>query len=105
MRGRVVELHRTCAAGVVIRICNVEELLPAALDFLERALSALRQWRVQLGVTVVLVTCADSSASIAREWRVRVTASRPYWKVHIVTSDATNAGAARARGCDVLLND
>ncbi len=103
MRSRATN-PRTRAVGVVIPVHNEEELLSAALDSLEGALGDLERRRLELGAVVVLDSCDDASATIAHEWRDHVAASRRHWRVHVVTSDATNAGTARGRGCAALLD-
>lgn len=78
--------------GVVLPVHNEELLLPRCLAALDRARAAVI---VPVHVVVVLDSCTDASAEIAR------TTAAP--DTDLVAVEARNVGAARAAGVAVLL--
>ena len=86
---------RTRAIGVALPIHNAEERLGATLHALGAAIAALPK-SVDCRVALVLDSCSDSSAAIARRWGRR-------HRGLLVPCDAGNVGAARRAGCSALL--
>jgi hypothetical protein len=88
--------------GIVLPIHNEEELLPAALAALDRAITHVAELPVCSGVAIVLDACDDSSADLVRSWR-----SSPHRSssgtVDIVETTAGNVGHARRMGVETLL--
>ncbi len=90
--------------GIVLPIHNEEELASAALASLDRAIAAVPDPTVTIGVAIVLDTCSDGSAHLVDQWRqCRISGGGDH-HVHVVNTKAHNVGHARKRGCDVLLS-
>jgi glycosyltransferase involved in cell wall biosynthesis len=87
--------RKTRAIGVVLPIHNEEEVLAATLHALGASIAALPM-SLDCRVALVLDSCSDSSAAIARRWGRR-------HRVLLVQCDAANVGAARRAGCNALL--
>ena len=95
--------RRTVAVGVVIPVHNEEELLDAALTSLERAFAELSGWGLNLRVVIVLDSCVDESARVAKHWIHQLLRRQPSLKATIVTTSRRNVGLARQLGCSSLL--
>lgn len=95
--------RRTVAVGVVIPVHNEEELLDAALTSLERAFAELSGWGLHLRVVIVLDSCVDESARVAKHWIHQILRRQPSLKATIVTTSRRNVGLARQLGCSSLL--
>jgi glycosyltransferase involved in cell wall biosynthesis len=102
LHGRVPGTERDSggAVGVVLPVCNEEQALPSCLAALEEAASTLRGARVE--VVAVLDACHDDSETILarcqRRWSGRTDIG-----LHLLSISARNVGAARAHGCNYLL--
>lgn len=94
---------RTVAVGVVIPVHNEEELLDAALTSLEMAFAELSGWGLELRVVIVLDSCVDESARVAKHWIHQLRRRQRSLKATIVTSSHRNVGLARQLGCSFLL--
>jgi cellulose synthase/poly-beta-1,6-N-acetylglucosamine synthase-like glycosyltransferase len=90
--------------GVVIPVCNEELLLRRSLVALERSLLDVTNHGFRARVVVVLDSCRDASADIAREWKERAHRSSAF-DVTLIDFEGENVGRARALGCDVFLDD
>jgi hypothetical protein len=89
--------------GVVIPACNEERLLRRSLVALERSLLTVTNPDLRAHVVVVLDSCADASAFIARKWKEQIDRVSDF-DVSLIDFAGENVGRARALGCDVLLN-
>ncbi len=90
--------------GVVLPVCNEQQLLPAALASLGRAIDHASFGCVaSIGVVVVLDACSDQSRDIAEEWRRRVMHLAEGHHAEIVETNHRSVGEARRVGCEVLL--
>lgn len=94
---------RTLAVGVVIPVHNEEELLDAALTSLVRAFAELSGWGLQLRAVIVLDSCVDESARVAKHWMHQLRRRHRSLKATIVRSSHHNVGLARQLGCSSLL--
>jgi glycosyltransferase involved in cell wall biosynthesis len=93
----------TMAVGVVMPVHNEEELLDAALTSLEMAFAELSGWGLQQRVVIVLDSCVDESARVAKHWIHQLRRRQRTLKATIVTSSHRNVGLARQLGCSALL--
>ncbi len=89
---------RGMAFGIIIPVHDEEELLPAALDAIERAIDRAA-WAGPAHTVVVLDGCEDASRAIAGRWRRRVGSAA----ATVVEIDVRNVGAARRAGTDAVL--
>jgi glycosyltransferase involved in cell wall biosynthesis len=89
---------RSLAVGVVLPVHNEAELLPAALEALERAGRQIPD-RCGRHTVIVLDACVDRSEAIARRWARRQGRSA----VTITVVDARNVGLARGAGAEIVL--
>ena len=90
LRDRV--LH---TVGIVVPVHNEEDLLPDALQALERAIDELSP-SISCRVALVLDSCGDASSTIARCWAVRRNAL-------VVRRECRSVGLARRFGFAALL--
>jgi len=97
-------LTRTRAVGVVVPVHNEEELLGLALSSLEEALLALRRWKLEIGVAVVLDSCSDASGQVVEDWMEQIHRRRRSPMVLVLKCEARNVGVARGLGCAALLD-
>ncbi|MGP8008848.1 MAG: glycosyltransferase [Acidimicrobiales bacterium] len=98
-----MDCPRTLAVGVVIPACNEERLLPKCLMALETSILEIDGRKVQTSVVVVLDSCKDGSAEVARAWQRRSIENFRF-DVTVLECKARNVGMARALGCDSLLD-
>ena len=84
------------AVGIVLPVHDEEELLPSALESIDAAVRALPRDMAHR-VVVVLDSCQDASATIARSWAGRTGAL-------VVSRKCGNVGAARRIGSATLLS-
>ncbi len=89
--------------GVVVPVHNEEELAPAALASIDRAMAAVSDRCVTIGVAIVLDACSDRSRQRVAEWRSRRIRREPEQPTQTVTTDVGSAGHARKAGCEALL--
>ena len=91
--------------GVVLPVHNEQQLLPAALASLDRAIDhASSSGRMAaIGVVVVLDACVDRSGDIAERWRRRDIHLGVRRETEIVRTNFRSVGEARRTGCRVLL--
>jgi glycosyltransferase involved in cell wall biosynthesis len=95
---------RTKAVGVVVPVHNEEELLGPALGAIERAFSEVSQTGVECRTAVVLDTCSDDSAAIARHWARSLARHKvPHHSVAVLSCRAAGVGEARRLGAAALL--
>jgi glycosyltransferase involved in cell wall biosynthesis len=89
--------------GVVLPVHNEEELLPAALSALDRALSHVSGLSVAFGITIVLDACTDTSHDLASAWQQDPDSP---WSgaIDIIEADVGNVGQARQIGFEALLS-
>ena len=89
--------------GVIVPANNEEHFLQRSLAALERALRVVAHEERRAHVVIVLDSCRDASADIADTWREQISEASAI-DVTLVDFDGENVGAARALGCDVLLD-
>ena len=82
--------------GIVLPVHDEEEILPSALEAIDAAVRALPRDMAHR-VVVVLDSCQDASATIARSWGVRTGAL-------VMSRECGNVGAARRIGSAMLLS-
>jgi len=91
------DARRTIAAvGVVLPVHDEEKLLPASLQALEVAVTALPS-SISCGVVIVLDQCGDASPAIADAWGARFGAL-------VVPQECGSVGMARRAGSRALLS-
>lgn len=83
------------AVGIVVPVHDEEELLPGALQALERAVDALST-SISCRVAVVLDSCDDASSTIAGCWAARLGAL-------VIRRECRSVGLARRIGSLALL--
>jgi hypothetical protein len=94
---------RTKAIGVVLPVHNEEDLLADALDAIDHAFSQITDTGTECRTVVVLDSCGDASATIARRW-ARVLGRRGgRHQAMVKRSRAAGVGEARRAGASALL--
>ena len=95
--------------GVVLPVHDEEELVPAALASIGRAIAAVSDHSITVGIAIVLDACRDRSAQLVADWRdervqrvQRVQRGRSEL-IEIVTTEARSVGLARKLGYAALL--
>ncbi len=89
--------------GVVMPVHDEEQLLPAALNSLDRALVHVSGGCMAIGVTIVLDACSDRSGDIVEEWRRRAVHLDRRYHIETLETNVRSVGKARRMGCQVLL--
>jgi hypothetical protein len=90
--------------GIVMPVHDEEELAPAALASLDRAIAFTSDRSVIIGIAVVLDSCSDRSNELVAEWRHRTIQRDDDCPIEIVETDVGSVGHARRMGCEVLLH-
>jgi glycosyltransferase involved in cell wall biosynthesis len=94
---------RTRAIGVIVPVHNEEELLPHALEAIDRAFVEVGGRGIACRSVIVLDNCSDSSAMVVRRW---VKANRRHRAQHdpiVIRSHWASVGKARRAGSTALL--
>jgi hypothetical protein len=89
--------------GVVMPVHDEEEMAPAALVSIDRAIAAVSEPSVTFGIAIVLDACSDRSGQLVAEWQHRRMPRGGSEQIQIVTTDAGSVGHARKLGCAALL--
>jgi len=89
--------------GVVLPVHDEEELAPAALASVDRAIAAVSDRFVTIGVVIVLDACSDRSSELVAEWQHRSVRRNGNRSIEIVATDVGSVGHARKLGCAALL--
>jgi Glycosyl transferase family 2 len=89
--------------GVVIPVHDEEELAPAALASIDRAIASIRNGLVGIGVAIVLDSCSDRSSQLVTEWQQQRAQADDGHLIEIVTTAVGSVGHARKLGCAALL--
>jgi glycosyltransferase involved in cell wall biosynthesis len=89
--------------GVVIPVHDEEELAPAALAAIGRAVDSIRDGFVAIGIAIVLDSCSDRSSQLVAEWRQQRAQADDRHLIEIVTTAVGSVGHARKLGCAALL--
>jgi hypothetical protein len=89
--------------GIVIPVHDEERLIPLALEALDRAMTAVADVNVDVGIAIVLDRCSDGSSEVVDEWRGRTISRDDTLMVEILETGAGNVGRARKLGCRSLL--
>lgn len=94
----------TLAVGVILPVRNEEKRLGTALSALGAAMGHSSLVAKALRLVVVLDSCHDSSASIARRWSGLLHRGGAGARCAIVRTRSANVGAARRLGAEFLLH-
>ncbi len=89
--------------GVVIPVHDEELLIRPSLEALDRAMTAVADLHVDVGIAIVLDRCSDRSGELVEEWRRRTTSGDDTRMIEILETGAGNVGQARKLGCRSLL--
>jgi Glycosyl transferase family 2 len=89
--------------GVVIPVHDEERLIPQSLEALDRAMAAVADVNVDVGIAIILDRCSDGSGELVEQWRRRTTRRDASRMVGVLETDAGNVGQARKLGCRFLL--
>jgi hypothetical protein len=99
--------NRACAElirfGVVIPVHDEERLVPQSLEALDRAMTAVADLNLDVGIVIVLDRCSDRSGELVDQWRRRSTSHDDTRMVDVLETAAGNVGQARKLGCRSLL--
>jgi hypothetical protein len=101
--GSTTQARTSVRFGVVLPVHDEEELLPAALAALDRAISHVSGLSVDFGITLVLDACTDRSGDLASAWQHDPDGP---WSgaIDIIEADVGNVGQARQIGFEALLS-
>jgi len=94
--------HAAVRFGVVLPVQDEEQLLPAALTAIDRAMGHVSGVSVAFGIAIVLDACTDRSRDMVTDWQRR-TSHLGTGAIDIVETDVGNVGKARRVGCEKLL--
>jgi hypothetical protein len=89
--------------GVVVPVHDEERLIPLALGALDRAMAAVADINVDVGIAIVLDRCSDGSHELVEGWRGRTITRYGDQLVEVLETAAGNVGQARKLGCRSLL--
>ncbi len=89
--------------GVVIPVHDEELLIRQSLEALDRAMAAVADLTVEVGIAIVLDRCSDRSGELVEEWRRGAAGRDDTGMVEILETGAGNVGRARKLGCRSLL--
>jgi hypothetical protein len=96
---------RTSAVGVVLPVHDEEDLLPEALEAIDRAFDSIASLGIACRSVVVLDRCRDSSAAIGRRWAHRLGRRGGAHQAMVTRSRSGSVGPARRAGAQALLRE
>lgn len=88
--------------GIVLPVHNEEQLVPAALAALDRAVGHVSSASVDVGIAIVLDACTDQSQKLITRWKDSVSRA---WSgpIDVIETTVGNVGQARRIGFEKLL--
>jgi hypothetical protein len=95
--------HRTRAVGVILPVHDEEDLLFEALEAIDHAVTSIAPMGVACRTAIVLDSCRDSSAAIARRWVRHLRRRGGPHQARVTRTRFASVGRARRAGAQSLL--